>query len=101
MFILGNFIKAVAVIFGMALDIYMWIIIIRALISWVSPDPYNPIVIFLHRATEPVMSRVRRYLPIGGLGGIDISPIVIILLIVFLRILIVDSLLRLSIILIQ
>lgn len=100
MFFLGKLIEAMAVIFGMALNIYMWIIIIRALLSWVNPDPYNPIVVFLYRVTEPLMFRVRRILPTSGLG-IDISPIVILLGIVFLQIAVVDSLKHLAMLLMQ
>ncbi|HUH67132.1 MAG TPA: YggT family protein, partial [Syntrophales bacterium] len=64
MFVLGNFIIAVAKIIGIILDIYMWIIIARAIISWVNPDPYNKIVQFLYRATEPVLAPVRRLIPL-------------------------------------
>ncbi len=95
MFILGNFVMAVAKIIDMALTIYMWIIVIRALISWVNPDPYNPIVTFLYRATEPVLGRVRRWLPLRGLG-IDISPIIVIIAIVFLQNFLLKSLIELA-----
>jgi YggT family protein len=60
----------------------MWIIIIRALISWVNPDPWNPIVRFLYQVTEPVLRPIRRRLP---LSGIDLSPVVVILVIYFLQ----------------
>lgn len=95
MFVLGNFIAAVAHILDTVLTIYMWIIIIRAVLSWVNPDPYNPIVRFIHQVTEPVMYRIRRLIPIGGLG-IDFSPIIILLVIVFLQSFLVRSLLELS-----
>jgi YggT family protein len=95
MFVLGNFIAAVAHILDTVLTIYMWIIIIRAVLSWVNPDPYNPIVRFIHQVTEPVMYRVRRWIPIGGLG-IDFSPIIILLVIVFLQSFLIRSLLELS-----
>jgi len=72
------------------LDIYMYIIIGRAIISWVNPDPYNPIVRFLYKATEPVLYRVRRILP--DMGGVDLSPLVVILAIYFLKAFIVKSL---------
>lgn len=101
MYFLAKFIEAFATVLGMALDIYMWLIIGRALISWVNPDPYNPIVQFLHRATEPVMRKVRKILPYGGFGGIDVSPIIVIMAIVFLRILVVDSMMRLAFMLTQ
>ena len=83
MVVLGNFIAALARILIIALNIYMWIIIIRALISWVSPSPYNPIVRFLYRVTEPALRPVRRILPLQGLG-IDFSPVVVILVILLL-----------------
>lgn len=71
----------------------MWIIIIRALLSWVNPDPYNPIVQFLYNITEPVMYRVRRIIPMSGMG-IDFSPIVVILAIIFLQTFLVNTLTR-------
>ena len=83
MVVLGNFIEALARILVIALNIYMWIIIIRALISWVSPSPYNPIVRFLYRVTEPALRPVRRILPLQGLG-VDFSPVVVILVILLL-----------------
>ncbi|MCK9275527.1 MAG: YggT family protein [Syntrophales bacterium] len=95
MFIIGNFIAAVARIIDVGLTIYMWIIIIRALISWVNPDPYNPVVRFLYRATEPVLQYVRRWIPIGGIG-IDISPVIVILVIIFIQSFLVKSLLQLA-----
>jgi len=95
MFILGNFLKAVAVVLDYVLTFYMWIVIARAVLSWVNPDPYNPIVRFIHNVTEPVMYRIRTRLPID-FGGIDFSPIVIILGVVFLQQFVVNILLRLS-----
>jgi YggT family protein len=92
---LGNLIIFVANVIDIGLLIYMWIIIIRALISWVSPDPYNPIVRFLYRVTEPVLRPVRRILPIGGIG-IDFSPLIVILVIYFLRIFVVRMLFQLA-----
>ncbi len=100
MFILGNIIKGIAVILDVGLSIYMWIIIIRALISWVNPDPYSPIVVFLYRATEPVLYRVRKFLPVHGMG-MDISPIIVLLIIMFLRIALVDSLFQLAAIVVR
>jgi len=95
MFVLGNFIVALTKILDMGLRIYMWIIIFRAVISWVNPDPYNPIVNFLYRITEPVMAPVRRWLPLRNIG-IDISPIIIILAIYFLRSFLIRSLMQLA-----
>ncbi|MBE9546098.1 MAG: YggT family protein [Proteobacteria bacterium] len=96
MFIMSNFIEAVAKILDVGLTLYMWIIIIRALISWVNPDPYNPIVMFLYRITEPVLSLVRRWIPLRGLG-IDISPIIVILVIIFLQSFLVKSMVQIAI----
>jgi len=93
MFVAGNFIKALAHIIDVALTLYMWIIIIRAVISWVNPDPYNRIVIFLYRVTEPVLSPIRRWIPLGHLG-IDISPIIVILIIYFLQIFLVQTMIQ-------
>ena len=95
MFIMGNFITALVKIIDMGLTLYMWIIVARALISWVNPDPYNPIVMFLYRATEPVMAPIRRWLPLRGLG-IDISPIIVIAAIVFLQSFLLKSLIELA-----
>jgi YggT family protein len=73
----------------------MWIIIIRALLSWVNPDPYNPIVQFLTRVTEPVLRPVRKLVPAYRLG-IDLSPLIVILIIYFLEIAVVDTLVRIG-----
>ena len=73
-----------------ALDIYIYIIIGRAIISWVNADPYNPIVRFLYKATEPVLYRVRRIIP--DMGGLDLSPLIVILAIYFVKAFIVKSL---------
>ena len=83
MFIIVNLLDAIAIIIHYVLTIYMWMIIIRAVISWVNPDPYNPIVNFLYQVTEPVLYRVRRYLPFRGMA-IDLSPIIVFILIIFL-----------------
>ena len=95
MFVLSNFLVAVARILDIGLSLYMWIIIARAVISWVNPDPYNPIVRFLHSATEPVLFRIRRRIPIN-LGGIDFSPILVILVIIFLQAFVVQTLIQLA-----
>jgi len=95
MFVIGNFLAALASVLSMLLSAYMWIIIIRALISWVSPDPYNPIVQFLRAATDPVLHRVRRWLPVS-FGGIDFSPLIVIAALIFLQSFLVQSLLDLS-----
>ncbi len=95
MFVIGNFLGAVAKIIDIALTLYMWIIIGRAVISWVNPDPYNPIVRFLNSVTEPVLNPLRRRLPIS-LGGMDFSPIIVILAIIFVQSFLVRSLAELA-----
>ncbi len=94
MFVIGNFINAVAVILDYALELYKWAFIIAALLSWVSPDPYNPIVKFLKTITEPVLYRIRRML--GIYGGIDFSPIIAILVIWFLQSFLVRTLIDIA-----
>ncbi|RMG02624.1 MAG: YggT family protein [Nitrospirae bacterium] len=94
MFVIGNLLIAVGNILDIVLNIYTWVIIIAALISWVNPDPYNPIVRFLYRVTEPVLRPIRRRL--GIFGGIDISPIVVLLAIMFVRYFIVRSIIELG-----
>ncbi len=91
MFVISNFLEAVAFVVYQALNIYFWIVVAGAILSWVSPDPYNPIVRFIHRATEPVYYQIRKRLPID-LGGLDISPIIVILAIYFLQKFVVGSL---------
>lgn len=90
MFVAGNAVQGLAKIVELALQLYMWIIIARALVSWVNPDPWNPIVKFLERATEPVLAPIRRRL--GLQMGIDLSPFLAILIIVFLQYAVVASL---------
>ena len=84
MFVLGNFLGAIAGVLNIVLTIYMWIVIISALISWVNPDPYNPIVRFLFSVTEPVFATVRRVLPFPYMG-IDFSPLIVLLVIIFFQ----------------
>jgi YggT family protein len=62
MFVVANFINALANMINFVLGAYMWVIVGRAIISWVNPDPYNPIVRFLHDVTEPLLSRIRRFI---------------------------------------
>ncbi len=95
MFVIANFLAAVASILDIALTLYMWIIIARALISWVNPDPFNPIVRFLNSVTDPVLYAVRRRIPLF-FGGIDFSPILVILAIIFIQSFVVQSLLELA-----
>ena len=95
MFVLSNFIIGLAKVIDIALTLYMWIIIFRALISWVNPDPYNQIVIFLYRVTEPVLGPIRRRLPMRNIG-IDISPIIVILVIIFLKYFLVETMIQMA-----
>ncbi len=90
MFVGGNILHGLATVLDTVLWLYMWVIIARALISWVNPDPWNPIVQFLERATEPVLAPIRGW--IGWRMGIDLSPIIAILAITFLQIALVQTL---------
>jgi YggT family protein len=91
MFVISNLLAAVAKVLDIALTIFMWIIIARAILSWVSPDPYNPIVRFIHNVTEPVLHQIRRRIPLS-FGGFDFSPIIILLAVIFLQQFVVRSL---------
>ena len=93
MFVIGNLLEAIAVVLDYVLMAYIWVIIARALVSWVSPDPFNPIVRFLHRATEPVLRPIRRRLPDMP---IDFSPMIVIIAIVFLRSFLVKTLYQIA-----
>jgi YggT family protein len=95
MFALGNLIDSLAYILNMALTIYMWLIIARALLTWVNPDPYNPIVRFLYNVTEPVLAWVRSRVPVV-FGGLDLSPLLVLLAIVFLQRFLVSTLIDLA-----
>jgi YggT family protein len=93
---ISNLLFALAKLVDFALGAYMWIIIGRAIISWVNPDPYNPIVRFLHEVTEPVLSRIRRMVPAFA-GGIDFSPVILILAIIFLQSFLVPTLKQMAV----
>ncbi len=95
MFIFGYFLQATATVLHYVLYTYMLIVVARALLSWVSPDPYNPIVRFLHSATEPVLFRLRRALPLTA-GSIDFAPMILILALVFLDQFVVPTLMRIA-----
>lgn len=96
MFVFSNFLLASAKILNMVLSAFYWIILARALISWVNPDPYNTIVQFLYKVTEPVLSPIRRLLPFSLRFGIDISPLVAILIIYFLQSFLIGTLVDLA-----
>ena len=93
MYVLGNFIMAIARVLDIVLTMYMCLIIARAVLSWVNPDPYNPIVRFIHNVTEPVLQRIRSHVPLI-FGGMDFTPIAVLLCVFFLQTFLVNSLLR-------
>jgi YggT family protein len=95
MFAVGNLIAALSSILDLALTIYMWVIIARALLSWVNPDPYNPIVRMLYNVTEPVLGWVRARVPVV-FGGLDLAPLLVLLAIVFLQRFLVATLFELA-----
>ena len=79
MFVFSNFLQALATILDTLLWLYFWLIIVSAILSWVSPDPFNPIVRVIRNLTEPVFHKVREWIPFTNVGGIDLSPIVVLL----------------------
>ncbi len=93
---MGVFIVAIARIIDLAFNIYTFIVIARALVSWVNPDPYNPIVRFLHNATDPVLYRLRRMLPFLQAGSFDFSPIALLILLSVVQQLLVTFLYQLA-----
>lgn len=97
MFVFTNFLTAIASILDILLTLYMWVVIISALITWINPDPYNPIVRTLRSLTEPVFMWVRRNLPFVVVSGIDLSPLVVILGIQFLQMFLVNTLMQLAV----
>ena len=96
MFVLSNFISTLAYILDIVLTFFYWLILIRALISWVNPDPYNPIVRFLYSTTEPVLKPIRRILPAALKFGLDVSPIIAFLAILFFKRFLIQTLLDIS-----
>ena len=93
MFVLGNFVAALAQIIGILLTAMYWLILVRALASWLNPDPFNPIMQFLQRTTEPILEPIRRLLPPLAF---DLSPIIAWMAIVFLQRFLVSSLFDLA-----
>ncbi len=91
MFVLGNFFQALAVIVDSILTVYWWFVVAAVVVSWVGVDPFNPFVSFLRRATEPLFYRIRSALPLV-FGGVDFTPLVVLLAIQFLRIFLVQTL---------
>ncbi len=95
MYVIGYLLLAIAKILDLVLLLFMWIVIARAVLSWVNPDPFNPIVRFIHNVTEPALYRIRALMPVS-FGGMDFSPIIVLLGVMFLRTFVVSSLMRLS-----
>ena len=96
MFVIGNLLQGVAMVLGKVLWLYNIVVMVAVLISWVSPDPFNPVVQFLRSVTEPVFDWVRRHLPFTVVGMIDLSPLVVFFLIQLLQMVVVRSLLDLG-----
>jgi YggT family protein len=93
LFVFGDLLISIATILDYLLGFYKWVVIIAALLSWVNPDPYNPIVRFLYSVTEPVFRPIRRLIG-HRLGPIDISPIIVILAIIFIQSFLVRTLIK-------
>lgn len=94
MFVFTNLLDAVAQLLSAILDLYFWVVVIAAGMSWFSPDPYNPIVRILHALTEPVFYRVRKWLPFLYVNGVDLSPIAVLLVIKFIQVAVVRTLMQ-------
>lgn len=92
MFVVGNFFQASAMLISWLIDILWWLIVIRALLSWVSPDPFNPIVRFIEGATEPLLAPLRQLLPPWKIG-LDLSPLVALMFLYFMRTFLIQTLL--------
>ena len=92
MFVLGNIVFAVARVLDTLLSLYFWIVILAAILSWVRPDPYNPVIRTLTALTEPVLYRIRKYLPFTYINGLDLSPIVVLIVIQLVQSIVVRTL---------
>lgn len=92
---MSNFIFALAKVIDIVLTVYMWIIVARALVSWVNPDPYNKIVIFLYRITEPVLRPIRRIIPRHSLP-VDFAPLIVLLIILFLQYFLIQTMIQVA-----
>jgi len=96
MFIVSNLLAAFAQVLDVVFTVLYWMFIVRAVISWGNPDPCNPIVQFLQAVTEPILAPIRRLLPQAMRWGLDISPIIAILAVMFLKSFLVRTLLDLT-----
>jgi YggT family protein len=95
-FVFNNIIYAIAQILLTLLDIYFWVIIAATVISWVRPDPYNPIVRTLYALTEPVLYRVRKWLPFTLINGLDLSPVVVLIALQLIKNIVIRSLIQIA-----
>jgi YggT family protein len=96
MFIVANFLIAIARVLDIAVNVVILLIVIRAIVSWVSVDPFNPIVQFLNKTTDPILFPIRKLLPFSLKWGIDISPIIAVLILIFAQSFVVNSLLDIA-----
>lgn len=96
MFVIGNLLMTIARIAEIVINLYTLIIIVAALISWVNADPYNQIVRILRSLTEPVYFRIRKWLPFVYINGLDLSPIVVLLVLQMFNGVVVQSLYQLG-----
>ena len=94
MFVFANILEAIIYVVDTVLTIYSFVVIVACLISWVNPDPYNPIVRILRNLTAPVLWRIRKYLPFTYVSGLDLSPVVLLLAIQLIRMIVVKSLMQ-------
>ena len=94
MFVISNFLVALAKLIDLLINCFIWIVIARAIVSWISVDAYHPVVRFLYQVTEPVLGRIRRILPV--MGGMDLSPMLLIFALVFLQGFLVPTLIGLA-----
>lgn len=97
MFVVANIVVGIAKILDAILNLYFWVIIASAVLSWVNPDPYNPVVRIVRNLTEPVFYRVRKWLPFTYVGGLDLSPLVVLLGIQIINSVLVQSLYQLAV----
>ena len=94
MFVFVNILSAIIYVVDMLLSVYSFVVIVACLISWVNPDPYNPIVRILRNLTEPLLWRIRKYLPFTYVSGLDFSPVVLLIAIQLVKIIVVKSLMQ-------
>lgn len=96
MFVFGNLFSTIAHILDILLEVYMWVVIVRAILSWINPNPYNPLVRIIYGLVDPVTYRISRFFP-TRIGMIDIAPFILLLIIIFLQKFIVRTLFDLAI----